>query len=91
MRREVKDLQRKKIRLSSEVDGKEESLRRLNDIGLADEDLLRLRTFLERMSKGEGINSEQIKNRFFLALSLFGEVSELEKSKETEAEMTFPP
>jgi hypothetical protein len=86
LRREVKDLQRKKIRLSSVVDGKEESLRRLNDIGLADEVLLRLRTFLEKMSENEGIGSEQVKKRFFLALSLFREVSDLEMIKETEAE-----
>jgi predicted nucleic acid-binding Zn-ribbon protein len=86
LKKEVQDLQRKRVRLSSEVDGKEESLRRLNDIGLADEDLLRLRTFLERMGESEGISPEQVKERFFLALSLFGEVSELEKRRETEAQ-----
>ena len=53
---------------------------------MADEDLLRLRTFLEKMSENEGIRSDQVKKRFFLALSLFREVSDLEKSKEIEAE-----
>jgi seryl-tRNA synthetase len=53
---------------------------------LADEDLLRLRNFLEKMSENAGIGSEQVRKRFFLALSLFREVSDLEKSKETEAE-----
>jgi len=53
---------------------------------LADEDLLRLRTFLEKMSENEGSDCDQVKRRFFLALSLFQEVSDLEKSKETEAE-----
>ena len=38
------------------------------------------------MSENAGIGSEQVRKRFFLALSLFREVSDLEKSKETEAE-----
>lgn len=84
--KQVKHLKRRKIEISAEVDGKEESLMRLNEIGLADEDLLRLRAFLERMSEQEGNNPEQVKDRFFLALSLFGDVTALEKSRETAAE-----
>lgn len=84
--REVRDLQRRKVRLSSEADGKEESLRRLNDIGLSDEDLLRLRAFLERMSEGGVATSEQVKERFFSALSLFKEVCELEKTRDREGQ-----
>jgi len=86
LNRQVEDLKRRETKLSADVEGKEESLIRLNEIGLADEDLLRLRTFLEKMSENEDIRSDQVKKRFFLALSLFGEVSDLEKSKETEAE-----
>ena len=86
LNRQVKDLERREEKLSANVEGKEESLIRLNEIGLADEDLLRLRNFLEKMSENEGTGSEQVKKRFFLALSLFREVSDLEKSKETEAE-----
>jgi chromosome segregation ATPase len=84
--KQVKELERKETKLSADVEGKEESLIRLNEIGLADEDLLRLRTLLEKMSENEGVECEQVKKRFFLALSLFREVSDLEKSKETEAE-----
>ena len=86
LNRQVKDLERREEKLSANVEGKEESLIRLNEIGLADEDLLRLRNFLEKMSENAGIGSEQVRKRFFLALSLFREVSDLEKSKETEAE-----
>jgi len=86
LNRQVKDLERRENKLSADVEGKEESLIRLNEIGLADEDLLRLRNFLEKMSENAGIGSEQVRKRFFLALSLFREVSDLEKSKETEAE-----
>ncbi len=82
----VKDLRRRKTEISAEVDGKEESLVKLNEIGLADEDLLRLRGFLERISEKEGIKLEEIKDRFFLALSLFGDISALEKSREVVAE-----
>lgn len=86
LNRQVKDLERREEKLSANVEGKGESLLRLNEIGLADEDLLRLRNFLEKMSENAGIGSEQVRKRFFLALSLFREVSDLEKSKETEAE-----
>ena len=86
LNRQVEDLKRRETKLLADVEGKEESLIRLNEIGLADEDLLRLRTFLEKMSGNEGSDCEQVRKRFFLALSLFGEVSDLEKSKETEAE-----
>jgi hypothetical protein len=86
LNRQVEDLKRRETKLLADVEGKEESLIRLNEIGLADEALLRLRTFLEKMSGNEGSDREQVRKRFFLALSLFGEVSDLEKSKETEAE-----
>ncbi len=51
--KEVEELQRRKVKLSSEVNGKEESLARLNSIGFLDEDLLRLRTILERIAAGK--------------------------------------
>ncbi len=39
--RKTKDLHRRKVKLSSEVEGKEESLRKLGEMGFSDEDLLR--------------------------------------------------
>jgi chromosome segregation ATPase/transposase-like protein len=85
LNKQIKNLKRKEIEISAHVEGGEESLMRINEIGLADEDLLRLRTLLEKMSENEGIDCEQVKKRFFLTLSLFGEVSEIERYKETEA------
>jgi len=82
--KETKDLQRRKVKLSSEVDGKEESLRKLNDMGLSNEDLLRLTSFIERTSNNEGLSSDQIKERFFSALSLFEDVSGLENRRKAE-------
>ena len=82
--RETKDLQRRKVKLSSEVDGKEESLRKLSDLGLSNEDLLRLTSFIERTSRNEGISGNQVKQRFFSALSLFEDASGLENRRKAE-------
>jgi hypothetical protein len=47
-RRESVGMLAKEIKLSADVEGKEQSLIRHNDIGLTDEDLLRLRAFLRK-------------------------------------------
>ena len=82
--RETKDLQRRKTKLSSEVDGREESLRRLNNIGLSEEDLLRITTFIEKTSEKEGISGNELKKKFFSALGLFEDVSGLENRRKAE-------
>ncbi len=82
--KETKDLQRRKTKLSSEVNGREESLRRLNDIGLSDEDLLRITNFVERTSKNEGINGNELKKKFLSALDLFKDISGLENRRKAE-------
>jgi hypothetical protein len=82
--RDTKDLQRRKMKLSSEVDGKEESLRKLGDLGLSNEDLLRLTSFIERTSRNEGLSGDQVKKRFFSALSLFEDASGLENRRKAE-------
>lgn len=84
--RETKDLERRKTKLASEVNGKEESLKRLNEIGLSSEDLLRLTAFIERTSKNEGLSNHQVKERFFAALSLYEDISGLENRRRTEAQ-----
>jgi len=86
LRRETKDLRGRKVKLCSEVDGKEESLRRLNDIGFPDEDLLRLRNLFEKIAKKEGTHANQLKESFFRALDYFVSLSELQKVVEKEAE-----
>ena len=82
--KETKDLQRRKTKLSAEVDGREESLRRLNDIGLSDEDLLRITNFIERTSKNEGISGNELKKKFLSALDLFEDISGLENRRKAE-------
>ncbi len=83
---EIRESKRRMARLSSEVDGKEESLRRLGDIGFADEDLLRLRSLLEKIAKKEGTHANQVRQNFFRALDYFGSLSELQKMAEKETE-----
>jgi len=82
--KETKDLQGRKVRLSSEVDGKGESLKKLSDLGLSNEDLLRLTSFIERTSRNEGLSGDQVKKRFFSALSLFEDASGLENRLKAE-------
>jgi chromosome segregation ATPase len=83
---EIRDLQKRKTRLSSEVDGREEFVKRLNDIGLSDEDLLRITNFIERTSKNEGISGSELKKRFFSALDLFKDISGLENRRKAETQ-----
>jgi predicted nucleic acid-binding Zn-ribbon protein len=86
LRRETEDLQRRKRRLSSEVGSREGLLRRLNDIGLSEEELLRVTTFIDRTSKNEGISGNQLKKRSFSALDLFQDVSGLENRRKAETQ-----
>jgi len=83
--RETKDLNRRKVKLSSEVEGKEESLRKLEFMGFSDEDLLRLKAFLEKISKDENNDVTQVTEKFFSALGLHKDIDGLEQKKEAEA------
>jgi len=83
---ETKELHRRKVKLSSEVEGKEESLRKLGEMGFSDEDLLRLQVFLERISKDENNDLTKVKEKFFSALGLYQDINGLEQKKETEIE-----
>jgi len=83
---EVRQLKQQKIKLSSEVDGKEVSLDRLKDIGFLDEDLLRMRIILERIAQEKGISQKEVKERFFLALGRFKDITELKDCQALEAE-----
>ena len=83
--RETKDLHRRKVKLSSEAEGKDETLRKLGEIGFSDEDLLRLKAFLERVGKDENNEVAQVKEKFFSALGLYKDINSLEQRKETDA------
>lgn len=84
LRKETTALQRRKTKLFSEVEGREESLERLNDIGLSDEDLLRITKFIESTSKNEGISGNELRKRLFSAFGLFEDISGLENQRELE-------
>jgi chromosome segregation ATPase len=84
--KETKELQRKKNKLSSEVNSKEEALIKLKEIGLSEEDLLRLRAFIERISQNLNTDVSQVKEDFFSAIALYKDISSLEQRKKTEAE-----
>ncbi len=78
---EIKELQRRKRKLSAEVGDREELLARLNDIGLSEEDLLRVTTFIARTSKNQGISGNELKDKFLSTLGLFQDISGLENRK----------
>jgi chromosome segregation ATPase len=82
--RETKELHRRKVKLSSEVEGKEESLRKLGEMGFSDEDLLRLKAFLERISKDENNDVIQVKEKFFSVLGLYKDIDGFEQKKESD-------
>jgi len=84
--KEVQDLQRRKMKLSSEVDGREESLRRLNEIGLSDEDLLRITNFIERTSRNEGITGDALKKKFFSVFGSFEDICSLENQQKVKTQ-----
>jgi chromosome segregation ATPase len=84
--KEVQDLQRRKMKLSSEVDGREESLRRLNEIGLSDENLLRITNFVERTSKNEGITGDALKKKFFSVFGSFEDIRSLENQQKVKTQ-----
>lgn len=86
LRKETEDLQRRKRKLSSEVGDREELLRRLNDIGLSEEDLSRITTFIYRTSKNKGISGNELKKKFLSALDLFGDVTGLENRRKAETQ-----
>ncbi|MFC1995515.1 hypothetical protein ACFLVM_01375 [Chloroflexota bacterium] len=81
---EVEDLLNKKDKLHSEVGSKEESLIKLKEIGLSEEDLLHLMRLLAGMAEGENVNADQIKDEFFLSLDQFKNYSTLQKAVEEE-------
>jgi hypothetical protein len=57
---------------------------RLNDIGFLDEDLLRLRSILDRTAKDSGFSHKEVKERFFAALGAFKDITELHKCQAAE-------
>ncbi|MFC2014789.1 hypothetical protein ACFLUP_02215 [Chloroflexota bacterium] len=84
LNKEIEGLEKKKIKLGSEVDGKEKSLKSLQEMNFSEEDLLRLRNLIENMAKKDGADPEQVKDRFFSALNRFGDLSGIEKAVQEE-------
>ncbi len=84
--KEAQDLQIRKTKLSSEVGDREELLGRLNAIGLSEEDLLRITTFIEKTSKKEGISGNKLRKRFLSVLGLFEDISGLENRRKAETQ-----
>jgi len=83
--RDTSELEKKKVKLIAEVVGKEESLNRINEIGFSDEDLLRVKGFLARLSKDENNDLATVKEAFFSTLALYMDIDGLEQKKEAEA------
>jgi chromosome segregation ATPase len=84
---DVENLEKEKIKLKKEVDGKEKMLKNLQALNFTEEDLLRLRNTLERMSKKSGISGEELKDQFFSALNRFADFAGLEKATQAESKI----
>jgi len=84
LNKEMKELRNRKGKLCLEIDGKDEVLERLNNLGFSDEDLLRFRSILEKMSRIAGTSPAQIKEMFFSSLGLIGDISGFEKKRDAE-------
>ncbi len=54
-------------------------------MGFSDEDLLRLKAFLERISKDENNDVTKVKEKFFSTLGLYKDIDGFEQKKEAEA------
>jgi len=86
LQQEINQLQRRKVKISSEIDGREESLRDLSEIGFSNEDLLRLRGFLERISQSGNGNLGQVKEDFFSALVSYKDTLGLNRKRDLESQ-----
>ncbi len=84
LKKEIREFSSRKTKLAAEVDSKEASLARINDIGLSDEDLIRLKKSLETISQSGTIGQEQVRERFFAVLATFKDICELGKCQEQE-------
>jgi len=82
MNKEIDRLQRYKRKISSEVSGREEILRDLKETGFAQEDLLRLRAFLKRISRSSNESHSRVNEEFFSALASYKDILGLEKKQE---------
>jgi chromosome segregation ATPase len=86
---EIENLEKKRDELNLEVGTKEESLKKLKEMGFSEEELLHLRNLVEGIAEKENIDADQVKDEFFSALGQFVTFSGLkkatqEKSKELE-------
>jgi len=82
---EIKDLIKKKDELQLELGSKEESLIKLKEIGLSEEDLLHLRKSIEGIAEKYNVNADQVKDEFFSALEQFGDFAGFKKASQDEA------
>lgn len=85
LKKDIKALKLKSAELSSEIGGKEDILARINDIGFFDEDLIRVRTILEKMAEDNGVSDNEIKGKFFMALDAFKDIGEIHDRRTEEA------
>ena len=83
---DIDTLQKQKIDLGAEVDGKQQAVKKLQELGFSEEDLLRLENTIERMAAKSGASPEQIKDQFFSALNLFGDFTGMKKAAQEESQ-----
>jgi methyl-accepting chemotaxis protein len=84
LRYETHQLRKRKTALSSEVDAKEELLGRLSEMGFSEEELFRVKGFIERISEKSSGELSQVRADFFSALSLYSDISDLKLKIDSE-------
>ncbi len=83
--KDVEILKNQKIQLGAEVNGKEQAIKKLQELNFPEEDLLRLINTIELMAKKGAISPTQVKDQFFSALNRFGDFEGLEKATQEES------
>jgi chromosome segregation ATPase len=83
VKQEVVGLKLQRAKLAAEVDEREASLTRINELGLSDKELFHLKKSLQTIAQSSA-GQEQVRDKFFAMLDTFEDVFELEKRKAEE-------
>ncbi|MDD5511185.1 MAG: hypothetical protein PHI12_10300 [Dehalococcoidales bacterium] len=79
--RVMRELEQKNTRLSSQIGTKEETLGKIEQLGFSEEDLLRLKAFIEEIAKNDQADVGYIREKLFTAMATCKDMLSLEEAK----------